>query len=50
MTSMLYHVQPNDAETFVAVSTLLLVVAVAACSVPALRAVRVDPLAAIRNE
>jgi predicted permease len=49
MTSMLYHVRPNDPETFVAVSILLLLVSVAACSVPALRAVRVDPLVAIRN-
>jgi putative ABC transport system permease protein len=50
MTSMLYHVRPNDPETFVTVSILLLLVALAACSVPALRAVRVDPLVAIRNE
>ena len=50
MTSMLYHVRPNDPATFVAVSALLLLVAVAACGVPALRAVRVDPLIAIRNE
>ena len=50
MTSMLYYVRPNDPETFVAVSTLLLLVAVTACSIPALRAMHVDPLVAIRNE
>jgi hypothetical protein len=50
MASMLYHVRPNDPGTFVAVSGLLFLVALAGCSVPALRAVRVDPLVAIRNE
>jgi predicted permease len=50
MASMLYDVRPNDPATFVAVSALLLLVAVAACGVPALRAVRVNPLVAIRNE
>jgi predicted permease len=50
MASMLYNVRPNDPGTFVAVSGLLLVVALAACSVPALRAVRVDPLVALRSE
>jgi len=50
MASMLYNVRPNDLGTFVAVSALLLLVALAACGVPALRAVRVNPLVAIRNE
>ena len=50
MARMLYNVHPNDPGTFVAVAALLLVVALAACSVPALRAVRVDPLVALRSE
>jgi macrolide transport system ATP-binding/permease protein len=50
MASMLYNVRPNDPGTFVAVSGLLFLVALAACGVPALRAVRVDPLVALRSE
>jgi len=50
MTSMLYEVRPNDLSTFVAVSALLILVALAACGIPAMRAVRVDPLVAIRSE
>jgi len=50
MTSMLYNVRPNDPGTFAAVSGLLLLVALAACGVPAIRAMRVDPLAALRSE
>jgi predicted permease len=50
MASMLYHVRSSDPETFLAVGALLLLIALIACGVPALRAVRVDPLVAIRNE
>jgi predicted permease len=50
MTSMLYNVGPNDPETFLAVVAVLLFVALAACGVPALRAIRVDPLVALRTE
>jgi ABC-type antimicrobial peptide transport system permease subunit len=50
MASMLFNVRPTDPGTFLTVSALLLLVALLACAVPALRAVRVDPLVAIRNE
>jgi len=50
MTKMLYNIRPNDPGTFVAVAALLLFVALAACTIPALRAVRVDPLVALRSE
>jgi putative ABC transport system permease protein len=50
LESMLFHVKPADPLTFAAVALLLAVVAVAAALVPARRATRVDPLAAIRSE
>ena len=50
MASMLYNVRPTDPGTFFAVAALLIIVALAACCVPALRAVRVDPLVALRSE
>lgn len=50
MASMLYEVRPNDLATFVVASALLIFVALAACGIPALRTVQVDPLVAIRSE
>jgi putative ABC transport system permease protein len=48
--SFFYEVSPFDPVTFAAVSAFLVGVAALASYVPALRAARVDPLAALRQE
>jgi len=50
MTSLLFGVTPIDAPAFVTVSILLLVVALVACYIPARRAMKVNPLVALRYE
>jgi ABC-type antimicrobial peptide transport system permease subunit len=50
MTSFLYGIQPTDPLTFGVVSGLLGIVALLACYVPAQRAMRVDPMEALRHE
>ncbi len=50
MRSMLFEVAPNDPLTFLLVSVLLLVVALAACCWPAYAAAKVDPMVALRYE
>jgi len=50
MSSLLFEVKPTDAQTFIAVSALLIFVALLACFVPARRASKVDPLIALRSE
>jgi ABC-type lipoprotein release transport system permease subunit len=48
--SLLYGVAPADPATFVAAPALLIALALLACCLPARRALRVDPTAAMRCE
>jgi putative ABC transport system permease protein len=50
MSSLLFGVKASDALTFVAVSALVIVVALVACFVPAKRASGLAPASVLRNE
>ena len=48
LTTLLYGVSSHDLVTFAIVGVVMIGIALAACLVPALRAMRVDPLTALR--
>ncbi|MCZ6837397.1 MAG: FtsX-like permease family protein, partial [Planctomycetota bacterium] len=50
LASMLYKVDPTDPTTFVLVPFLLLLVTILATYIPARRALKIDPMVALRYD
>lgn len=50
LATFLYGVSTSDAPTFALSTLVLVVVALAACALPARRAMRVDPITVLRYE
>jgi putative ABC transport system permease protein len=47
---LLFGVTPNDPMTLAAVAAMMVLVGIAACWLPALRAAKIDPAVAIRRQ
>ncbi len=50
LVSLLYHVKPDDAATFISTGVMLAAVALLACYLPARRAAEADPARVLRDE
>jgi putative ABC transport system permease protein len=50
LSGVLYGVRPNDPAVFAAAAGALVAAALLACTIPAIRALRIDPLAILRDE
>jgi ABC-type antimicrobial peptide transport system permease subunit len=50
ISAFLFGVAPFDPLTFVSVTVILILTAVIACAMPALRAARIDPAVTFRSE
>jgi ABC-type antimicrobial peptide transport system permease subunit len=50
IANQLYQVSPTDPASFALATLLLAIIALTACYFPALRAIRVDPIKALREE
>jgi len=50
LASLIFSVRPTDPITFLAAAALLALISFLACMIPAYRATRVDPIAALRYE
>ena len=50
MVQMLFGVQPTDLFTFIGVSGMFILTALAAIAIPARRALRIEPVVALRTE
>jgi ABC-type antimicrobial peptide transport system permease subunit len=50
MTGLLFGIEPSDPFTYIVVALVLTAAAIVSCFLPALRALRVDPATALREE
>jgi ABC-type antimicrobial peptide transport system permease subunit len=50
LAGLLFGIKPNDVSTLTAIALLLGLVALIGCAIPARRALRVDPVKALRTD